>query len=55
MLGKPVADFSLPSTGGSTFRLSEQRRKTLVLCFSPQDNTPGCSRIPRSEPARSSA
>jgi peroxiredoxin Q/BCP len=42
MLGKPVADFSLPSTGGSTFRLSEQRRKTLVLCFYPQDNTPGC-------------
>jgi thioredoxin-dependent peroxiredoxin len=35
MLGKPVADFSLPSTGGSTFRLSEQRRKTLVLCFYP--------------------
>lgn len=43
MLGKPVADFSLPSTGGSTFRLSEQRGKTLVLYFYPKDNTPGCT------------
>jgi len=38
MLGKPVADFSLPSTGGSTFRLSAQRGKTLVLYFHPKDN-----------------
>jgi peroxiredoxin Q/BCP len=43
MLGKPVLDFSLPSTGGTTFRLSEQRGKTLVLYFYPKDNTPGCT------------
>jgi|SRR5690242_10394781 thioredoxin-dependent peroxiredoxin len=43
MLGKPVSDFSLPSTGGSTFRLSEQRGKTLVLYFYPKDDTPGCT------------
>ena len=35
MLGKPVPDVSLPRTGGSTFRLSEQRGKRLVLCFYP--------------------
>src|SRR5436853_6764455 len=43
MLGKPVPDFSLPSTGGRIFRLSAQRGKTLVLCFYPKDNTPGCA------------
>ena len=43
MLGKPVPDFSLPATGGTTFRLSEQRGKTLVLYFYPKDNTPGCT------------
>ena len=43
MPGKPVADFSLPATGGGTFRLSEQRGKKLVLYFYPKDNTPGCT------------
>ena len=43
MLGKPVRDFSLPSTGGGTFRLSEHRGKKLVLNISPKDNTPGCT------------
>ena len=43
MLGKPVPDFSLPSTGGSSFRLSDQRGKRLVLYFYPKDNTPGCT------------
>ncbi|MBV9192218.1 MAG: peroxiredoxin [Betaproteobacteria bacterium] len=42
-LGKPVPDFSLPSTGGSTFRLTDQRGKRLVLYFYPKDNTPGCT------------
>ncbi|HEY5896470.1 MAG TPA: redoxin domain-containing protein [Burkholderiales bacterium] len=41
-LGKPVADLSLPSTGGGTFRFSDQRGKRLVLCFYPKDNTAGC-------------
>ena len=43
MLGKPVKDFSLPSTGGVTFRLSDARGKKLVLYFYPRDNTPGCT------------
>src|SRR5919108_1794058 len=43
MLGKPVPDFSLPSTGGSTFRLTKERGKKLVLYFYPKDNTPGCT------------
>ena len=38
-----VKDFSLPSTGGGTFRLSDQRGKKLVVYFYPKDNTPGCS------------
>ncbi len=40
---KKVRDFSLPSTGGGTFRLSELRGKKLVLYFYPKDNTPGCT------------
>jgi peroxiredoxin Q/BCP len=44
MSDKAVRDFSLPSTGGGTFRLSAHRGKKLVLYFYPKDNTPGCSR-----------
>ena len=43
MLGKPVADFSLPSTGNTTFKLSGTRGSKLVLYFYPKDNTPGCT------------
>ena len=43
MPGKAVKDFSLPSTGGGTFKLSDQRGKTLVVYFYPKDNTPGCT------------
>jgi thioredoxin-dependent peroxiredoxin len=43
MLGKPVPDFSLPSTGGGTFKLSSDRGSKLVLYFYPKDNTPGCT------------
>ena len=43
MLSKAVKDFSLPSTGSGTFRLSEHRGKTLILYFYPKDNTPGCT------------
>jgi peroxiredoxin Q/BCP len=43
MLGKPVPDFSLPSTGGAAFRLSDARGSKLVLYFYPKDNTPGCT------------
>jgi thioredoxin-dependent peroxiredoxin len=43
MLGKPVPDFSLASTGGTPFKLSSARGKPLVLYFYPKDNTPGCT------------
>ncbi|HEX6154716.1 MAG TPA: peroxiredoxin [Burkholderiales bacterium] len=43
MLGKPVADFSLPSTGNTTFQLSGTRGSKVVLYFYPKDNTPGCT------------
>lgn len=43
MPGKAVKDFTLPSTGGKTFRLSSTRGKIVVLYFYPKDNTPGCS------------
>jgi len=44
MLGKPVSDFSLPSTGNSSpFLLSSARGSKLVLYFYPKDNTPGCT------------
>ena len=41
MLGKPVPDFSVPSTGGGTFGLPSARGSKLVLYFYPKDNTPG--------------
>ena len=43
MLGKPVADFSLPSTGNTTFKLSGTRGSKVVLYFYPKDSTPGCT------------
>src|SRR5258706_6719686 len=43
MPGKAVKDFSLASTGGGSFRLSDERGKKLVVYFYPKDNTPGCT------------
>lgn len=43
MPGESVKDFSLPSTGGTTFSLSAHRDQVLVLYFYPKDNTPGCT------------
>ena len=43
MPGKAVKDFSLPSTGGGTFRRSDLRGKKLVVYFYPKDSTPGCT------------
>ena len=43
MVNKAVSDFSLPATGGKTFRLSESSAKLLVIYFYPKDNTPGCT------------
>ncbi|HVO91119.1 MAG TPA: peroxiredoxin [Casimicrobiaceae bacterium] len=41
-VGKKVASFSAPSTGG-TFKLSDYAGKPVVLYFYPKDNTPGCT------------
>ena len=43
MLERTVPDFSLPATGGGTFRLSDQRGRPLVIYFYPKDSTPGCT------------
>jgi thioredoxin-dependent peroxiredoxin len=42
-VGRVVADFSLPSTGGAPFKLRAARGQPLVLYFYPRDNTPGCT------------
>ena len=36
-----IADFALPATGNTTFKLSDQRGKNVVVYFYPKDNTPG--------------
>lgn len=38
-----VQDFTLPSTAGTPFKLSESKAKKLLLYFYPKDNTPGCT------------
>jgi thioredoxin-dependent peroxiredoxin len=43
MLGKKVTDFTVPATGGTTFRLSDHKGHPVVLYFYPKDNTPGCT------------
>jgi peroxiredoxin Q/BCP len=42
-LGNAVPEFSLPATGGGSWRLSDARGRKLVLYFYPRDNTPGCT------------
>ena len=42
MVGRKVADFTAPATGG-TFKLSDHAGETVVLYFYPKDNTPGCT------------
>lgn len=42
-IGKPVAAFALPATGGGSWRLKDARGRKLVLYFYPRDNTPGCT------------
>jgi len=43
MLDQPTPDFELPSTGGKTFKLSQFKRRRLIIFFYPKDNTPGCT------------
>jgi thioredoxin-dependent peroxiredoxin len=42
-LGRKVADFSLPSTGGKPWKLSAARGSTVVIYFYPKDSTSGCT------------
>ena len=42
MVGKKVADFEAPATGGA-FKLSAHKGHAVVLYFYPKDNTPGCT------------
>jgi peroxiredoxin Q/BCP len=42
--GAKVPDFSLPMTGGGTWRLKDAAGGKLVLYFYPRDMTSGCTR-----------
>jgi len=42
--GQIAPDFTLPTTDGSTVRLSDLRGKKVVLYFYPKDDTPGCTK-----------
>ncbi len=42
--GAKVPDFSLPATGGGTFRLKDAAGRALVVYFYPKDLTSGCTR-----------
>ena len=43
-LGRKVADFSLPSTGGKPWKLSDCAGRKVVIYFYPKDSTSGCTR-----------
>jgi thioredoxin-dependent peroxiredoxin len=38
-----ITDFTLPTSGDSSFTLSAQKGKIVVLYFYPKDDTPGCT------------
>lgn len=44
LVGARAPDFTLPSSGGGSVRLSSLRGKTVVLYFYPKDDTPGCTK-----------
>lgn len=41
--GDAAPDFTLPTDGGGSVTLSDQRGKPVVLYFYPKDSTPGCT------------
>jgi len=43
-IGDQAPDFTLPSSNGKSVKLSDLRRKNVVLYFYPKDDTPGCTR-----------
>src|SRR5687768_15313254 len=42
-IGDPAPDFELESDQGGRVRLSDLRRKRVILYFYPKDDTPGCT------------
>ncbi len=45
VIGKPAPDFTLPSTTGEPISLKQYKgKKTVVLYFYPEDETPGCTK-----------
>ena len=42
--GDMAPDFTLPTDGDGSFRLSEKRGSPVILFFYPKDNTPGCTK-----------
>lgn len=43
-VGDRAPDFTMPTDGGGTIKLSELRGKTVVLYFYPKDDTSGCTK-----------
>jgi peroxiredoxin Q/BCP len=43
-VGDPAPDFSLPGTGGKTYRASDYRGRKLILAFYPGDFTAVCTK-----------
>jgi thioredoxin-dependent peroxiredoxin len=43
-IGSKVKDFSLPSSGGTTWSLGQATGRKLVIYFYPKDMTSGCTR-----------
>ncbi len=41
--GQPAPDFTLATTSGASFTLSQHRGRAVVLYFYPKDDTPGCT------------
>jgi peroxiredoxin Q/BCP len=45
VIGKPAPDFTLPSTSGEPVSLRQFKgKKSVVLYFYPEDETPGCTK-----------
>jgi peroxiredoxin Q/BCP len=42
-IGKKIADFTLPATGGQDISLSDLSGRNVVVYFYPKDNTSGCT------------
>ncbi len=42
--GERAPDFSLPSSSGKSFKLSDFKGRKVVLYFYPKDDTPGCTK-----------